>query len=285
MSLTNTLATTLSKVFSAAARPAAERSFALLQDTYIRRLNTEIAKVNDTRGDVAREHEIIRENNTLTAQVNSVQQYVFDNQSNLGKLTELANQVADLAGIFGSDGNALDVTAQEQTDFIAKRDEVVAKIGTLYNLSQPDVVDFGRIKDLYDQAETLKGFTPDIGAVDPSGTVNPNNNRQITDFVDSLVNKVSVAMSVTEDSIYLGNQMFTTYQQKIYANQADLISMTEVEQADRARQIDDLKVQYSNLLKAVSISQEVNLYYTEGIAKSLNGSNIPEAGSVLNMFG
>lgn len=284
MSLTNPLANMLSKVFSGASRPAAEYAFAQLQNTYISRLNQEIAKVNDTRGDVAREHALIRENNKLSAQVDSVQKYIFDNQSNLGKLTELANQVADLADIFGSDGNTLDVTAEEQAAFVAKRDEVAAKIGTLYNLSHPNVADFGRIRDLLDQVDSLQSFTPDIGAVDPSGTTNPNNNRQIADFVDGLVNKVSVAMSVTEETIYLGNQMNTTYQQKIYSNQADLISMTEVEQADRARKIDDLKVQYSNLLKAVSISQEVAISYTEGMAQRLNGSNIPEAGSVLNLF-
>lgn len=284
MSLTNPLATTLSKVLASAARPAAEYAFSLMQDTYIRRLNTEIAKVNDVRGDVAREHEILRENSQLSAQVTSVQNYVYDNQSNLEKLSELATMVADLSDIFSSDGDALDITAQEQTDFIAKRDEVVGQIRSLYVLSSPEIVNFGRIEDLMEQADTLEAYTPDVGAIDPSDAADPNNNRQITDFVNGLINTVSVAMTVTEDSVYLGNQMFTTYQQKIYANEADLLGMTEVEQADRTRQIEDLKIQYANLLKAVSLSQEVALSSTESLGQRLNGSDIPESGSVLNLF-
>jgi len=285
MSLTNPLATTLSQVFSASARPAAEYSFSQLQNTYINRLNVEIGKVNDVRGDVALERKILRENQTLSSQVNSVNKYIYDNQSNLGKLGELATMVSDLGDIFSSDGNALDVTAQEQTDFIAKRDEVVAKIRGLYNLSHPNVADFGRIRDLMEQADTLENFTPDVGAIDPSDAANPNNNRQITDFLLGLANKTSVAITVTEDTVYLGNQMSTTFQQKLLSNQANLLEMNEVDQADRTRQIEDLKIEYANLLKAISISQEVALSYSEGLAKSLNGSNLPEPGSVLNLFG
>lgn len=284
MSVSNSLATTLSKVLSAGARPQAELSFSLMQNTYIRRLNSEIQKVNDVRGDVALEAKLIRDNKKLTMQVASVQQFTFDNQSNLGKLTELAAQVADLSSIFGSDGDALDVTAQEVTDFIAKRDEVVAKINSLYVVNHPDVANFGRIKDLLDQVDALSAFTPDVGAVDPEGTASPNNNRQIADFLNELTNKTSVAMTVTEETVYLGNQMFTTYQQKIYSNDADLLSMTQVQQADRAKEIEDLKIQYANLLKAVSISQEVNLSMTEGFANKLNGNNLPESGSVMNLF-
>lgn len=284
MSLTNPLATTLSKVLSAGARPAAEYAFSLMQNTYIRRLNTEIEKVNDVRGDVAREREMMRQNTELTGQVESVQNYVYDNQSNLGKMSELANMVADLSDIFGSDGDALDVTAQEQTDFIAKRDEVVEKIRSLYVVVSPEIADFGRMQDLLEQADTLEAYTPDVGAVDASDAANPNNNRVITDFVGELVNKVSVAMTVTEESVFLGNQMFTTYQQKIYANEAELLGMTEVEQAARTREVEDLKIQYANLLKAVSLSQEIALASSESFGQKLNGSNAAEAGSVLNLF-
>ena len=285
MAFTNPLATTLSKVLSAGARPAAEHSFSLMQNTYIRRLNTEIQKVNDVRGDVARDHEIRRENVKLSSQMTSVQKYVFDNQSNLGKLTELADQVADLSSVFGSDGDALDVTAQEASDFVTQRDAVVAKIDTLYNLSHPDVANFGRIKDLLDQVETLSAYTPDVGPVDPEDTVNPNNNRQIADFMSELANKVSVAMTVSEETIYMGNQMASTYQESIYSNDADLLQMSQIDQADRTQQIEDLKIKYANMLKAVSLSQEVALSNAEGFAKSLNGNNLPESGSVLNLFG
>lgn len=284
MSLTNSLATTLSKVFTGAARPSFERSFGQLQNTYINRLNVEIAKVNNVRGDVAREHEILRENNKFSSQLEATQQYIYGNQSNLGKLGELATMVADLGDIFSSDGNALDVTAQEQADFIVKRDEVVAKMKSLYVLSLPNVADFGRMEDITDQIATLEAYTPDIGAVDASDATNPNNNRVITDFVNDLANKVSVGMTVTEDVIYLGNQMMTTSQEKIYSNQAELLSLTEVDQSARTREIEDLKIEYANLLKAVSLSQEVALSYTEGFAKSLNGFDSPEAGSVLNFF-
>ena len=285
MAFTSSLGATLSQVLSAGARPAAEHSFAMMQDTYIRRLNVEIGKVNDVRGDVAREHEIRRENVRLSSQIETVQKYVFDNQSNLGKLTELADQVADLASVFGSDGDPLDVTTQEAADFVTQRDAVVAKIGTLYNLSHPDVADFGRIKDLLDQVETISAYTPDVGPVDPEDTVNPNNNRQITDFLGELTNKVSVAMSVSEETIYMGNQMFSTYQENIYSNDADLLQMTEIDQADRTQKIEDLKIKYANMLKAISLSQEVALANAEGFAKSLNGNNYPESGSVLNLFG
>jgi len=202
----------------------------------------------------------------------------------MGKLNELAVLVADLGDIIGSDGNTLDVTAQEQTDFISKRDEVVEKIESLYNLSFPEVADFGRIRDLKEQADTLKNYTPDVGAVDASDATNPNNNRIITDFMLDLANKVSVSMTVTEESIYLGNQMDTTFQQKSFSNEAELLELTEIQQADRTREIEDLKIEYANLLKAASLSQDVALSFTEGFAESLNGSDVPPAGSVLNLF-
>ena len=284
MSLLNPLATALSKVFSAGARPSAEYAFSQLQNSYIRRRNTEIIQVNESSGDLARELELKRSNKQLGAQIVQVQQYTFDNQSNLGKLGELGTLVSDLAGIFASDGNATDVTAQEATDFVTKRDEVVEKMNSLRVLSYPDVANDGRVRDLLDQIATLQTYTPDVGAIDPSGTENPNNNRVIEDFVADLTNKVAVALTVSQDTVHLGNHMHEVALQKYTENEAELVQMTEIDQADRIQEIEDLKVEYANLLKAASLASETALYYTENIAKNLNGFGRPAPGSVLNMF-
>lgn len=284
MSLFNPLATALSRAFGANARPSMELAFSQLQNTLIRRLNTEIEKVNDLSGDNAKMLELRRVNKKFSEQLAPLGQYIFDNQSNMGKLDELSVMVSDLGAIFGSDGDAADVTAQEAADFVAKRDEVVAKIGTLYVLSHPDVANMGRIRDLLDQVDTLQAMVPDVGPVDPAGTTNPNNNRVIADFVTELANKVSVAYTVSEETVYMANQMYQIATEKVYQSQADMMQLSQVDQAQRVQEIDNLKVEYANLLKALSLSYEVSLYYSENLSNQLNGVNRPPSGSVLNMF-
>lgn len=284
MSLINPIATALSKVFNAGARPAAELAFSQMQNSLIGRLNTEIQKVNDRRGDVAREHALKRENQLLGTQIDLAQKYAFDNQSNRGKLEEASDIVFSLSSAFAADGNALDVTAQEATDFGVYRDALVDKINSLRVLSYPNAANDGRIRDLLDQVDTLKALTPDVGAVDPEGTENPNNNRVIVDYMTEIANKVSVAITVTDDTVYLGHQMAEVATKKYFGNEAELLKLTEVDQKARTQEIEDMKVQYANLLKAISLSYEASLSYSDSLSKNLNGTNAPAAGSVLNLF-
>ncbi|MCK5444279.1 MAG: hypothetical protein KAI73_01570, partial [Rhodospirillaceae bacterium] len=263
-----------------------ERSFNQIQNTVITRLNKEIEDVTETATSVRHVQALEKKLKGLASDIDSLQVYLTGNNSNGIKLNTLYDDITDLKNAFSSDGDSTDATDAEVTNFGTMRDNMVKDMKNMFLISHPDINDGNIIFRLKRDIPTLEELQPVTGVVDVAGTSEAdatNDNRAILDYLSDLQTEVSTAIDTTRNTETLSINMKINYVAKATHLQANLTEITVVEAQEKITEIDNLKLKYANLLKAISISFEVSQSMTDSLNQRLQPT-VPDKGSVLNLF-
>lgn len=263
---------TLANLAASAAAPNFELQFSQLQNTIIRRVNTEIARVNNTGASKRFEIEKLQKDGLKLADaLPLIRAYREGNDNNLGQIEQLQKDAAALAASLGTD----DVVQAEVDAFNAQRDEIVKKLTNLFVFIHPDVVDGKAIQFLKEQVATLNALTPVVGT--------QADNQGVIDAVATFRNQLVTALTVTQNTIDVALSLELNIQRKQVEILSDFEELTTVEQARKAQEIENIKIDFANLLTAISLTFEVNRSFSQELNKFLTPF-VPEPGSILNIF-
>ncbi len=266
------LGATLANLAASAAGPNFELQFNQLQNTIIRRVNAEIARVNNTGASKRFEAEQLRKQGLkLADSLPLITAYREGNDRNLGQIQDLIDETDALAASLGTD----DVDQSEVDAFTAKRDEIVDRLNNLFVYIHPDVVDGKAIQNLKDQVDTLSALTPVVGT--------QADNQAVIDAVTTFQDQLDTALTVTQNTVDVALNLEVRIQRKQADILADFDNLTSAEQARKAKEIDNIKIDFSNLLTAISLTFETNRNLPAELNKFLVPF-VPEPGSVLNLF-
>jgi len=266
------IGSTLASLAVARARPSFELTFNQLQNTIIRRLNSEIEKVNNTGA--AQENRVERLQSDALKLVDALpilQEFRIGNLNNSGQLDALFDETATLISSLGSD----DIDASEVAAFNAQRDIVVERLNNVYLFVHPDVVNGNVIEGLKDQIETLEGLTPVVGT--------QADNQALIDTVNSFQTQVSTGQTTTILTISTTLDLEQKIQSELAVAQSEILELGTVEAARKELEIQNIQAEFANLLQAISLSFETNNAFAESVANSLQ-PKLPAPGSVLNLF-
>jgi len=278
------LGSILSKVSGNSMRLGFEYQFAATQRTVGNRINSEIESI--IRNDTTPQRLAALESDYKKLETNKglIDKFNFDLRSNTTRLTSMATNVADAISAFSSIDADTNLTADEITTFTAKRDELVEQVSALLLTTHPDVATPHVIRDIKNMYETLKAMDPVAGVVDAEGTAVPTNgNREILDNLTSLSTLIDTAFNVSDTTLTNAAQMSLNISASLTDKLTDMTVISEVELARREAEIDDIKADYANVLRTISISYESRLTNLEKMTSSLDGWDI-QPGSVMNLF-
>lgn len=270
------LGATLAGIAADASKPDFELRFNQLQNTIIRRVNDEIKRINETGGvNRQRVEELSREGLKLADALPVFTAFRQGNSNNLGQIQQLIEDAAVLAAALGPDD---DVIQAEVDAFNAQRDAIVADLNNLFIFIHPDIVDGQVIQNLKKEIDTLNALDPVVG----SKSGEPNNVTATTTVTD-FQNTLNVALSVTQNTIFLTLDLEQNIQKKQAEILAEFTELTTVEAARQAQEIENIKADFANLLTAISLSFEANASFASELNKFLTPFK-PAPGSVLNLF-
>lgn len=270
------LSSTLAQVFNANNQPSFELAFSQLQNTIIRRINDEIERVaEEANADRGRIEKLQRDGLKLANSLPAITAYRKGNFFNEGRLDNLIDQALTLASSLGPD-DAVD--AAEVAAFNAQRDIVVDLINEMPVYIHPDIVDGKTIQRLKDQRAILNGLAPAVGS--KSGLAA---NVAATDAVTALQDELAVALSVTRNTVQVAVSLELSIQRRESVVLAEFTNLTDAEVVRRKIEIDNIKIDFANILTAISLSFEGNKSFAAELNKFLVPFR-PEPGSVLNLF-
>lgn len=270
------LASTFAQVFNANSQPSFELAFNQLQNTIIRRINDEIERVTEEAStDRNRIEKLQRDGLKLANSLPAITAYREGNFFNQGQLNNLIDQAQALADSLGPD-DAVD--AAEVAAFNAQRDIVVDLINNIPVYIHPDIVDGEAIQRLKDQRAILNGLAPVVGS--KSGLAA---NIAATDAVTALQDELAVALSVTENTVQVAVSLELSIQRQQSVLLAEFTDLTDAEVIRRKIEIDNIKIDFANILTAISLSFDANKTFAAELNKFLVPFR-PEPGSVLNLF-
>ena len=266
------LGASLANLAAAAAAPNFELQFSQLQNTIIRRVNTEIARVNNTGASKRFEIEKLQKDGLKLADaLPLIQAYRQGNANNLGQLQALLEETEALAASLGDD----DIDQSEVDAFNAQRDLVVVRLTNLFIFIHPDIADGKAIQFLKQEIDTLNALDPVVGT--------QADNQAVIDGVETFQSKVITALTVTENTIDVALRLELGIQRKQAEILTDFEELTTVEQARKAQEIENIKIDFANILTAISLTFEANKNFAQELNKFLTPF-VPEPGSILNIF-
>ena len=266
------LSATLANLAAVAAGPSFELRFSQLQNTIIRRVNNEIARVNASgASDRHRVEQLQRDGLKLTDALPLIEAYRQGNTNNLGQLQALLEETEALAASLGED----DVDQSEVDAFNAQRDLIVERLNNLFIFIHPDIADGKAVQFLKQEIDTLNALSPVVGT--------QADNQAVIDAVAEFENKVNTALAVTANTIDVALRLELGIQRKQAEILTEFEELTTVEQARKAQEIENIKVDFANLLTAISLTFEVNKELPAMLNKFLVPFT-PQPGSILNLF-
>lgn len=266
------LSATLANLAANAAGPSFELQFNQLQNTIIRRVNNEIARINASgASDRHRVEKLQRDGLKLTDALPLIEAYRQGNANNLGQLQVLLEETEALASSLGDD----DVDQSEVDAFNAQRAVVVERLNNLFIFIHPDIADGKAIQFLKQEIDTLNALNPVVGT--------QADNQAVIDGVETFQDKVITAVTVTENTIDVALRLELRIQRKQAEILTEFEELTTVEQARKAQEIENIKADFANLLTAISLSFEVNKDLPAALNKFLVPFT-PQPGSILNLF-
>ncbi|OEJ69554.1 hypothetical protein [Magnetovibrio blakemorei] len=275
---------TLTRLASSNFRFGFEQQFNQIQNTTIKRINSEIDTVakNDTTprrlAALEREYGKLEKNKAL------IDNFGFDMRSNQLRLGDMQTQVADAIAAFSAADDDTNLTADEVATLTAKRDELIKNVSALKLSIHPDISTPFVIRDVKNMYDTLKAMDPVAGVVDASGTTTPtNNNRQILDDLTSLSTLIETAYEVTTTTSDNATDITLNLAATMAAKVSDMTQLSNVELARREDEINAIKSTYGNILRVISVSFEARISAMEKSNEALQGWDI-QPGSIMNLF-
>lgn len=271
--MAETIGATLAAVAQANARAGFEQQFSKLQSALIDRYNTKVDKINDTSTTKHQVEKLENKSKKLIDALPVVEQFRIGNQNNYSQLEVVQSDLADLQALITNDNN---VTADEVTAFNTLRDKIADRVNNMYIFVHPDINDAQATQRLKDSLDAFRALSPVEGTLD-------GDNAGLTDGLNTFINNAAVAASVTSNTISTALDLELKVQSDFSIVDSELLSLTYEESQRRNTEIESLKTDLGNTLKAISLTFETN----GSLATQLNDSlkqKVPPAGSVLNFF-
>lgn len=279
------IASALMNANQASSQSQFELRFNQMQNTVSRRINAEILKIQNDPGDRVKAWELERDAKELIERSPELGQYIWDTQVNNGRLDSIYTAIGTALAAFTSEDDITNMTAAEQATIAAQVETISDNMYYLKELNFHDeIIDNNLIQGLKDQRDTLNSYTPVEGTIDGEGSGSPtNNNRNLYDLLTSLQSEVESAVAMGATTQYIATDLQIDMQSDFNVIQAEKLEMEVVENNAKVQQVEELKLKYSNFLKAISVSFEVQQGLSTQLAQSANGFTPPQ-GSILNLF-
>ena len=273
----------LTRVSEANFRFGFEQQFNQIQNTTVKRINSEIDRVIRDDDTPRRLAALEREYSTLEKNKALIDDFSFDLRANQGRLSGMQTKVADAIAAFSSVDDDTNLTAEEIVDLNAKRDELIIDTSALILSVHPDISTPFVVRDVKNMYETLKAMSPVVGVVDASGAPATNGNRQILDDLTTLSGLLDTAYNVTTTTSENATDITLNISSSLAEKFSDMTQLSNVELARRENEIEDIKSKYGNILRVISLSFEARIDYLEQSNNSLQGWEV-QPGSITNLF-
>jgi len=261
-----------------------EQQFNQIQNTTIKRINSEIDRVIENDDTPRRLAALERDYKKLDDNKKLIDDFHFDLYSNQLRLTEMQTDAADAIAAFSSVDDDTNLTADEVTALTAKRDTLIANTEALLLSIHPDITTPNIIQDVKNTLDTLKAMDPVAGVVDAEGTGSPTNaNRQILDDLTTFNSLLNTAYEVTYTTAENAQDISLDITASLAGKVADMSLLSDVELKRQEEEIEGIKAHYGNILRVISVSFEARFSSTEQLAASLQGQQV-QPGSIMNIF-
>ena len=252
-----------------------ELQFNLLQNSLINRHNKLIEDVSQTSSTLERKiNDLSSRQKALIDALPALADFRQGNTNNKGALEKIFDEVSALSATFNQDAT---VDADEVAAFETQRDILATKIENLYVFAHPDVQDGKVIQRLKEDVETIRGLEVTAGALTDPGNV------AVADTLTALQTEVSVGITVTQNTIAVTLDLEQNIQRKFAIVEADLLEVTSTEQSRREQEIAEAETKLGNLLRALSLSFEINAGLSEALTNRLKPQT-PPPGSAVNII-
>ncbi|MFC1673820.1 hypothetical protein ACFL12_06695 [Pseudomonadota bacterium] len=246
----------------------------------IGRLNEEIHAVNEASGSKSDLLRLQREGRSMAENLPKIEKFLFDTETNKGRLANFYDKLNTMVGMFSDDDN---ISATDVTNFNTVRQEAVDELNKMHQLTYTGYTDGNIMQRLKNELAGLEALAPVEGIVDASGAPATNVNREVLTSLETLQNKTATAQDVTLNSIAAVFDMRKHMLSDMSTIQAAVTEINTSEQFTKLAEVEALKEKYANLLHSISLSYEVSSGIADGLASQLS-KPIPAKGSVLNMF-
>ena len=143
--------------------------------------------------------------------------------------------------------------------------------------SHPDINDADVTKRLKEDVDTIRALTVSVGNLSDAG------NQAVSDSLTALQNEVSVGITVTQNTISTTLDLEQKIQAEFARVDVDLLKLTSEEQARREVEIANAEADLGNLLRAISLSFEINASLGQAITDQLKPLT-PPPGSAVNII-
>ncbi len=256
-----------------------ETQFQQMQKTVINRSNKEIGRLEEEFNSTSREREALaKKANGLVDNINRIQTYLSDNQSNFNRLEDIITKATQLQLAFGTDGDSDDVTATDIAAFETLRDELYNQVNELRNVTHPDVVDPYAIINLKKDLSAIQALSPEIG------NATDTTNQEISDYLSALVTETTNAMDAVRTTISMSSKLSLRMQSALSDAQIEIETKDTLAQAQLAEDIDNVKIEASNLLQAISLTYDAQAYTSSYLSNTINNGIAVPPNSILNIF-
>ncbi|MEK9673525.1 MAG: hypothetical protein VW268_13660 [Rhodospirillaceae bacterium] len=266
---------TLASTTLANQRVQFELQFNQLQNSLINRYNKQVEKISQTPSNVQRKiDELTERQKSLVAALPSLQEFRQGQLNTAGTLNQVFDEITTLFKTFNTDAS---VDASEVAGFEAQRDRVADLIENLFVFSHPDIHNANVVKNLKDDVDTIRRLTLTVGNLTDAG------NQAVTDSLSALQTEVSIAISVSQNTASTTLDLEQKIQADFASTDVDLLRLTGEEQSRREVKIANAEASLGNLLRAISISFEINTGLSEALNNRLKPL-IPPPGSAVNII-
>lgn len=275
-----TFAGQFAKISQAATKTAFETRFNTIQRGLTNRLNEEIQEVIDN-GAEQRIAALQQKRDQLADAIPKIKEYQDGLITNANRFIEISDAGKSASQVDADQNDTLG--AEEVETLNAAKAAIAENIRTLKYLYYDGVQDGNIVQRMRQDADRLDALTATVGTIDPAGTTPATNqNRELIDLMSEIQGRAVTFASTTNTLVESTNQMIIDIQKRVFDKETQLAELTVLEVSRQTEKIDDLKAQYGNLLKAISLSFEVQSALADQLAEGTQPA--PEAGSILNLF-
>jgi len=251
----------------------------MFQTRLLKNLNKEILAVNEASL-VRKVATLQKERGKLLKAIPELSNYQFNLRTNMGRFLEIQSDSQTALNIDDDNGN---LSTNEATAINTAKEAIAEKIRALVDIKYPGIEDGALVSRMRLDANRLDDLTAIAGGVDDVDTTPySNDNRPLISLLSEIEGRSLNFSSSTHTLVYSTNDMIINMQKAVYSKQADLSSLTNNEIARKTQEIEQLKLRYSNMLQALSISFEVSSSMADNLAKGIQSQ--PDGGSILNLF-
>ena len=266
------------KLHQAATKASFEFRFSAIQRNILKNLNKEILEVGESS--VLRKVERIqKERDKIFTAIPKLEEYQFNLRTNMGRFLEIQNDAQVALSLEDDNGT---FSSNEASAINAAKDAIVEKIRLLVDVNYPGIEDGSLVPRMRLDADRLDELTAIAGTVDDVDAAVTNDNRQLLNLFSEIDSRSINFSSSTHTLVYSTNDMLINMQKAVYSKQADLTGLTATEISRKTEEIELLKLRYSNMLQAISISFEVSSTLGDKLAEGTQAT--PDGGSILNLF-